>query len=262
MKICCLCELNEANKKNSHVLSKFFGINILGNRTDRLGFVNRPNKKKQKIQDLPKEDNLLCEVCESKISTIETHASKTLVKKDENDFNRNYLINQNGLTITPLNINAKELIVFMYTIFLRMHFSNLEMFKEVNLESKVIKSIKDSLNKVLSKDLKSTLFNIKNTQVDFLNITIFTTNYDNDPTTNFITINKIKPDKILTLFIDSWLILLYQVEDNQSNPLRKYKIFSLKEDSSDLIFLNKENWAILKLAYLEGMFLKFNFNFE
>lgn len=261
MKICCLCDLNGADKKNSHILSKFYGINILGCNTDRLGYINRPNKKKQKIQDLPKEDYLLCEVCESKISTIETHASKTLVKKDKNDFNRNYEINQDGLTISPININSKELIVFIYTLFLRMHFSNLEMFKEVNLEPKVVELIKDSLNKVLSNNLKTTLLNIKNTQIEFLSVTIFTTNYDNDPTSNFISINKIEPDKTIQLFIDSWLINLYQIKNKHYNPLRKYKLFELKEDRSDLIFLNAEVWSRLKLAYISGLLAKFNFNF-
>ena len=60
--LCNLCCLNEANQKKSHIISKFLGIEMFGEKSKRTGYINRPERKPQKIQDLPKEDFLYCKL--------------------------------------------------------------------------------------------------------------------------------------------------------------------------------------------------------
>ena len=71
-RICLLCKIREANKRNSHILPKFFNDRLFSD-----GFMYEINKngQKRKIQKSPKEDYILCDQCENRIAIVETYCS-------------------------------------------------------------------------------------------------------------------------------------------------------------------------------------------
>jgi hypothetical protein len=70
---CRLCEENEATQKNSHLIPKYFGKGLFDNTNPRHSISIEKSGKRQKVQDIIKEDFLLCPRCEKGLSIFETY---------------------------------------------------------------------------------------------------------------------------------------------------------------------------------------------
>ena len=71
--ICLLCEERESTQQNSHLIPKFFGKGLFFDTKPRHSIAIEKTKKRQKVQDIPKEDYLICPNCEKGISIIENY---------------------------------------------------------------------------------------------------------------------------------------------------------------------------------------------
>lgn len=76
MSYCTLCKSREADKKNSHIISKFLGKELY----DQKGIAIEIGKggRNKKIQDTIKESYIFCKYCEKRMEKIETLFSKKL----------------------------------------------------------------------------------------------------------------------------------------------------------------------------------------
>jgi len=71
--ICLLCEKNKSIQKNSHIIPKFFGQGLFYGTSPRHGLAIDNTGKREKVQDILKEDYLFCPECEAGISIFENY---------------------------------------------------------------------------------------------------------------------------------------------------------------------------------------------
>jgi hypothetical protein len=67
MKVCSLCNKKEADKKNSHIVPKFFRKRLFLEEGHKHLIKLHKSGQQEKIQDLPKEDNIFCSDCEKNL---------------------------------------------------------------------------------------------------------------------------------------------------------------------------------------------------
>lgn len=255
---CKLCNTNNADKKNSHIISKFLGIDMFGEKSNRLGYLNSLKSKPQKIQDLPKEDFLYCESCERKFNTIETIIAKALIKTTKEEFENNFTkigikeIESNYLTV-------KEILLFFYINYLRLHHSNLDGVKEFKLEEETYQKIKQTTLDCLSEKLTETKLRIISSVFNYIPITVMTTDYEKDPSENLLVINQTKEHKIGILLCSNWMIHLYEsesVKDDENIFLYKYHI---NATNKKFICLDRSTWSQVNETFFKGMIDKYDF---
>jgi len=70
---CLLCERNKSTQQNSHIIPKFFGKGLFYGTNPRHGLSIDKTGKREKVQDILKEDYLLCPDCEKGISLFENY---------------------------------------------------------------------------------------------------------------------------------------------------------------------------------------------
>lgn len=71
--ICLLCEKNKSIQKNSHIIPKFFGQGLFYGTSPRHGLSIDKTGKREKVQDILKEDYLFCPECEAGLSIFENY---------------------------------------------------------------------------------------------------------------------------------------------------------------------------------------------
>lgn len=236
--ICSLCYTNDADQKNSHIISKFLGIDMLGEKSNRAGYIVRSDSKPQKVQDLPKEDFVFCQSCERKFNTIETVASRALLKNTKESFEENYT-RIGTHRIRPENITSKEILIFFYVNYFRLHHSKLEGYEEFQLEDDTYKSIRKTLLETLSEKQSETIELINKSEFEITPITVITTDYTKDPIENILTVNKTTEHKIGMIVCSNWMTYLYQrksVELDKNMTLHKAQVNS---DNKTFVCLEK-----------------------
>lgn len=72
--LCQLCNDKQATQKNSHLIPKFFGKGLFDGTAPRHGISIEKTGKQKKVQDIIKEDYILCPECEKGISIFETYS--------------------------------------------------------------------------------------------------------------------------------------------------------------------------------------------
>lgn len=145
--LCRLCRTNPAVQKNSHIFPKFLKKEYL--KTDKRFFlVNSTIDNKMLQQDLPKEDNILCPICESRLQTIESNISLHL-NNSYNIFKRiDYPIHK-LLEYEYQYFNScdpKIFTLFVYSLIWRAHISSLPLFKDFILPENCAEDLRKTLN--------------------------------------------------------------------------------------------------------------------
>jgi len=113
--ICLLCEKREATQQNSHIIPKFFGKGLFYGTSPRHSLAIKKTGKRQKIQDIIKEDYLLCPECEKGISIFETYCISRLDRfNDIRNFNK-FRIFKNG---DFEYFESKELDIKIFNLFI------------------------------------------------------------------------------------------------------------------------------------------------
>lgn len=256
--LCRLCETNSANQRKSHIISKFLGIGLFGEKSNRSAYMNRISSRPQKIQDLPKEDFLFCASCEKKFASIESIAAKHLSKKNETELQSNY---RTGFSkgLEPKHLSVEEVLLFIYVNFFRLHHANGDGAKNFKLEPIIYGTIKTMLNKCLSEKSSETRELTNTVQFEYVSATVLTTDYRKDETENIFTINLTSDYKTGLLVCSNWIVFLYQVELKSSVPNNLFYKYRLTRDSKKFVFLDKEMWSKSIAILGNGMQTKYGF---
>lgn len=154
---CKLCIKEIADKKNSHIISKFLTKERLFESTNhKRQAIELNNTGKIRVQqDTPKEDYILCSVCEKRLEVLETYFSK--IFKEINGYTNfpskyRVLFDENGEEYIELNEIPFSLFkLFFCSIIWRTSISNLAAFKNYKLDIET----EENIRVLLDSNLKS-----------------------------------------------------------------------------------------------------------
>ena len=73
--ICLLCQEKNSTHRNSHLIPKYFAKGIFEGAKPRHGIAIDKTGKREKVQDIIKENYLFCPECEKGFSIFETYCS-------------------------------------------------------------------------------------------------------------------------------------------------------------------------------------------
>ncbi len=148
MNLCKLCLRNEADKKNSHLISQFFRKKLY-NEVERqpLRKVIRGEGFKY-VQDLEKEDYIFCAECESRFNIIETYCSQNLFNsfhKYQIDFKFKLVTNGNNEYYICDYLSPDILNLFIISLIWRTTLSKEKMY-EIPIRDEYIEYMRKDLN--------------------------------------------------------------------------------------------------------------------
>ncbi|NBC58706.1 MAG: hypothetical protein GVY05_10550 [Bacteroidetes bacterium] len=132
--------------------------------------INRKGKSK-KIQDIPKENFMLCEQCEKRFEHIETLTSRKITSiNNYNNLKDRFKIKEHGKNkiLECLTINPIEFKIFIYSIIWRVSISSLQEFDTFKLDDTTENDLRVCLDKTLKSNHKELLNSISET-TDFPN---------------------------------------------------------------------------------------------
>ncbi len=151
--MCLLCQKKPSDKKNSHVIPKFFGKGLFDGTKPRHGIQISRNGVSSKVQDIIKENYILCSECEKGLSIFETYCTFRLERFNNILYHKQYkrfkrvefqYFECNNLDIRIFNL-------FIYSIVWRISISEHNAFQKFQLpiveEEKLRKVIKDNISK-------------------------------------------------------------------------------------------------------------------
>ena len=155
---CKLCISRIADKPNSHIFPKFIKKGMFGDGSGKKAFRMDTRKMDQKpipIQDLTKENNILCSICELRLARLESYISKEWFYKFKNqryshEFPTRKLLKFRIKVCANLNFIAFRL--FIYSLLWRAHISMKENFDEFELLEPEECLIRNVLNDSLKED--------------------------------------------------------------------------------------------------------------
>ena len=154
--ICLLCELNQADATNSHIIPKFVTKTIQGAAGPRKAFMlstRNPFAKRKPQQDTPKQNHILCKSCEESFAVLERIVANDIhapIEKRSTSTFTSTPINEEEVALNFPNVNSKALRLFVYSILFRCHISTLDLFKNFSLA----KEDADLLQSILIKTIK------------------------------------------------------------------------------------------------------------
>lgn len=148
--ICKLCQQNEATQTNSHIFPKFFKKDYLKTNKGFFYFNISEQKVERKVQDLPKEDNILCPECESRFQTLE-HFASIYLNDSYNRFNKNDfpIMKKHRDCQLASNCNPKIFTLFVYSLIWRAHISMDDAFKDFSLPNKCEMDLRKTLYEIV-----------------------------------------------------------------------------------------------------------------
>lgn len=163
---CLMCLRNKATKKNSHIIPKFLGIKMLdvGNNRRRGHSISTGKTKNGKlfgefVQDIPKEDFLVCPTCETKLSIVETCCAPVLKSIMDEDINESKVEIKNEENQEYFEFKELDSIIFhlfVYSLIWRISISQKKVFKNF----KLLNNEEEELREILD-------HNLRDTKVDF-----------------------------------------------------------------------------------------------
>jgi hypothetical protein len=142
MNVCLLCQINLANKRNSHILPRFLSTNFLApNGGSGKGYELSSEKNSKNnfkiIQDSPKENYILCEECESYFGILERITCDNFINWKEKvvngEFSLKNLIKHIDILDSQNNENKASVTLLVYSIFWRVSVSSLPIFKNLKI---------------------------------------------------------------------------------------------------------------------------------
>ena len=152
--ICLLCRNKNSDKKNSHLIPKFFGTGIFEGTKPRHGLQISKNGKTSKIQDIMKEDFLFCPSCEKGLSIFETYCALRLRRFDDPKHYKQFKRFKRGeFRYFECNeVDIKIFNLFVYSIVWRLSISNHPAFLNFN----ILTSDEEKLRQIINDFIVST----------------------------------------------------------------------------------------------------------
>ncbi|THV59311.1 hypothetical protein EZV76_10825 [Flagellimonas alvinocaridis] len=257
MNICELCKKNEADKRNSHIIPKFLSKRLFEYTKPRhLLSINRKGEPR-KIQDTPKEHNILCSQCEKRFEILETYFSKKITSI--NDFNNQggkFFVEDYGENqlLRCIKINPTSFKLFIYSIIWRVSISKLQIFEKFKLPE----SIESELRFFLDENLKSSHSKMLNSFERISNLpnyhfTVIKPISRNDKTRGILTAYQMAPNNFCIFTVD-YLIFFFDKEE-KIDPA--FKFYSNKQNEIVKIVVSAvSGWQKLTKAVVFKMLRK------
>lgn len=161
---CKLCKIEIADKKNSHIVSKFLGkelfISDIGNHAEQI----TKDGKSKKIYSIPKEDFILCSTCEKKFAIIETYFARFFNKlRNYEKFAEEFSLQKLGVQyyVSCDKMNPTLFKLFMYSLIWRLSISTHFTNQNFKLPTEIEEELRIFLNINLSVDQKILLNTIE-----------------------------------------------------------------------------------------------------
>ena len=147
---CKLCKIEIANKKNSHIVPKFLGKELLN--SNHVEQINK-NGKSKKIHSIPKEDFIFCSICEKRFEIIETYFARFFNKlrnyeKYPEDFLLQKIETQYYMICNKMNPILFKL--FIYSLIWRLSISTHSANQNFKLPDEIEDELRIFLNLNLS----------------------------------------------------------------------------------------------------------------
>lgn len=254
---CLLCKVNPAVKTKSHIYPKFISTNFLGPKgMPRKGFIlnntSQLGKTPQVVQDSPKEDYILCEICEAYFSVIEGIASDIFINWQTKVLSGDYLQTQiaNDLSIIDCaTADSRTLHLFVYSIFWRASISSLTHFNNIRIESDFEEELRNLLM-TYRHDNRTNYLNTLSAAPNFkvFPYTIFTAKSFKDETSNLLLAPPAKNP--YSLVIDRFAAMLFRSEADIKEQL--FRDSSNKHiDDCRIMLFSEQLWknAIIDQAF-------------
>lgn len=149
---CLLCGENNSDKKNSHLIPKFFGNGIFEGTNPRHGIQISRNGKTSKIQDIFKEDYILCSNCEKGLGVLETYCYLRLERFDDLQYRNQFSTFKRGefQYFECTELNNKIFNLFIYSIVWRLSISQHFAFENLKLSTQDEEKLRIALNNCIS----------------------------------------------------------------------------------------------------------------
>ena len=164
---CLLCNENKASKKSSHIIPKFFGHGLFYGSKPRHSILWYKSGKREKIQDIMKEDYLFCPECEKGFSVLETYCSLRLERFNDLRYHNNFKRFKYGdfEFIESKEIDKRIFNLFIYSIVWRVSISDkygFLSFKLPDCEEEKLKLILKEFSKPTQAELMDQLDKLQN----------------------------------------------------------------------------------------------------
>lgn len=160
---CKLCLIEEADKRNSHLIPKFMGKRLFESSQPKYSIRIDISGKYDKIQDTPKEDFIFCSKCENRFAKLEHYFSLKLTSihnyKNEQDKFKIHISGENTI-LECLKIPYNAMKLFNYSLVWKASISNLHEFLKFKLPDSSEQKLREFLDSNLTNshsDLMKTL---------------------------------------------------------------------------------------------------------
>jgi len=153
MKNCLLCNLNQADQQNSHIVPDFMTKRVFKSEKKKIReIISSPNSTYiiHNKQDTSKEDNILCTECEQYFCTLEREFANKVHNNLWNEFQPSEFEHKKSETTIwrEYKVNDKSLFyLFIYSLVFRCHISQSTSFSEFRLKDNDNNLIKSELLK-------------------------------------------------------------------------------------------------------------------
>lgn len=161
---CRLCNIQVADKKNSHIVSKFLGkelfISDMGHHAEQI----YKNGKSRKVYSIPKEDSILCSTCEKRFEILETYFARFFNKlRNHQNFPEDFLLQKLGVQdfISCKKLNPTLFKLFIYSLIWRLSISKHQTNENFKLPNKIEEELRKFLNQNLSTEQKILLESVE-----------------------------------------------------------------------------------------------------
>lgn len=242
MPICKLCEVEEANKKKSHILPKFLGKRLFEGNKPRYSLEVKKGKPRQ-VQDTPKENFILCSGCEKRISILETYFARKIISIHDfnnrrEDFN---LIEKNpNLILECKKIHPTVFKLFFYSLYWRSSVSNLPLYENFKLPEKIETKMRIFLNTTMCSEHSKMIESFQLAEnVPRYHLVIFKPYQKNEHSRGVFTVFQAS-EFLYTIFTPDIAIYLYINPEKMDEEMKKFSNF--QNDKALVLLSSHEQW--------------------
>lgn len=252
-KDCKLCKIEIADKKNSHIVSKFLGkelfISDMGNHAEQ---INRDGKSR-KIYSIPKEDFILCSTCEKKFEIIETYFARFFDKlRNYEKFTEEFSLEKLGIQyyISCNKMSPTLFKLFLYSLIWRLSISNHSTNQNFKLPYKIEDELRMFLNLNLSIDQKILLDTIEKVSIfPSYDLCLIKPENKTDNFKGMYSAFQMSESSYLLVLVD--FILFFYIDNSIGSVLKK---FSNSQNKNVIIPISDDNrWFELNKLILSKM---------
>ena len=251
MQTCKLCRERIADKKNSHIIPKFMCKRLFEGTKPRYTVQISKDGIQTKLQDIPKEDYILCSWCEKRLEKLETYFSRVFIEVNSlQNARRKYKLEkvENEEILYCEEINPSLFYLFFYSLIWRSSVSKNILFDTFTIENSVEEEIRFFLNNNLREchsDLLEHSKKIQNVPNYYLCLV-----KPKNKTRGIFSAYNFGPNSYAIYTVD-YALFFYT---NENDCILAHKIFGNSRNEIFKIFIgNDKSWKKLNSLVVENM---------